>query len=337
MKRVFLYTLVFTLLSCGGSQGRFRLKGEFGHLQQGEFYIYSDYGESSVFDTIRVERGEFDYQTELDGQAVYSLLYPNMSEQVIFGASGQVVTIKGDANNLRQAEVTGSEANEDMTAFRLANMDKSAAEVRAAAAAFITGKPASPVSVFLFRQYFLLPDDVPAAEVKRHYRALCEAQPDNPVLLQWMDDVEAVDRQIKTGCEMPPFSFTLDDGQQVSASDYAGKYLLINFWASWDHSSAAIMFRFKRLRREYADRIEMMSVSLDVRPSDKEAVERNDSVTWPSYCDFMAWNSPVLKQVYVPSVPYCILVGPDRKVIAAGTSYDRQILPELKKIFSNLK
>lgn len=334
MRRFILYTFVFTLLSCGGSEGRFRLKGEFEHLQQGEFYIYNEYGSTAGFDTIKVEGGEFDYRTDLDGQAIFHLLYPNLSEQVIFGASGDVVTIKGDARNLKHAEVHGSEANEEMTAFRMAHMDKSTKGIRDAAAGFIEKSPASLVSVFLFKQYFLLPEgDVSPAEIKKHYRALCGAQPDNPMLLQWLDDVEDAGRRVEVGKPMPEFGFTPEDGKQVKASDYKGKYLMINYWASWESTSSGLMFRLKRLRREYSDRMEVMSVSLDLKKSAKEGVERNDSVTWPSYCDFMAWNSPVVKQLYVPSIPYCIFVGPDGKVIAVGTSYDKDILPAVKKAF----
>ena len=125
MKRFILYTLIaFTLLSCGGSEGRFRLKGEFEHLRQGEFYIYSNDGGTAGFDTIRIEDGQFDYETDLRDHAIYYLLYPNLSEQVIFGASGDVITIKGDARNLKSVEVKGSQPNEELTAFRLENKDK---------------------------------------------------------------------------------------------------------------------------------------------------------------------------------------------------------------------
>ena len=125
MKRFILYTLIaFTLLSCGGSEGRFRLKGEFEHLRQGEFYIYSNDGGTAGFDTIKIEDGQFDYETDLRDHAIYYLLYPNLSEQVIFGASGDVITIKGDARNLKSVEVKGSQPNEELTAFRLENKDK---------------------------------------------------------------------------------------------------------------------------------------------------------------------------------------------------------------------
>lgn len=214
MKRFILYTLIaFTLLSCGGSEGRFRLKGEFEHLRQGEFYIYSNDGGTAGFDTIRIEDGQFDYETDLRDHAIYYLLYPNLSEQVIFGASGDVITIKGDARNLKSVEVKGSQPNEELTAFRLENKDKGLSGTREAAAAFIAQSPSSPVSVFLFKEYFLSYDDVSQGDVKKHYRALCKAQPDNLQLLSWQSDVENRDRLLKKGSSLPDFSFTLEDAK----------------------------------------------------------------------------------------------------------------------------
>ena len=57
-----------------------------------------------------------------------------------------------------------------------------------------------------------------------------------------------------------------------------------------------------------------------------------DSVTWTSYCDFQAWNSPVVKQFAVPYLPYCVLAGPDGRILAVG-NYADDILPEIEKVF----
>lgn len=336
MKRFILYTLVaFTLLSCGGSEGRFRLKGEFEHLRQGEFYIYSNDGGTSGFDTIKIEDGQFDYETDLRNHAIYYLLYPNLSEQVIFGTSGDVITLKGDARNLKSVEVKGSKPNEELTAFRLENKDKGLVGIREAAVAFMTHSPSSPVSVFLFKEYFLLANDVSQDEVKKHYRALCEAQPDNLLLLSWQSDIENRGRLLKKGSSLPDFVFTLKDGRKVQASDYRGKPLLVNFWASWESRSRAETFRIRRMLKGNSGKIEAVSISLDVNDAARKGIEGMDSVSWTSYCDFQAWNSPLVKLFGIRSIPFFILVGADGKVLAAGASYEKDIEPEIKKLFES--
>lgn len=333
MKRFILYIFTaFTLLSCGESKGQFRLKGEFEHLQQGEFYIYSPDGGTRGLDTIKVMGGGFDYVTDLETQAIYYLLYPNLSEQVIFGASGEVVTLKGDARNLKAVEVKGSKPNEDLTAFRLAHQGKSAAEIRKEAALFIEKNPESPVGVILFRDYFLSSGQATPEETEKYYNLLCKAQPERLQLLQWQSDVYRKGKQLKKGSTLPDFCLVGKDSVKVQASDYKDKNLLINFWASWETEGASLQYKLKRLLRDNPGKIEVVSISLDVNETSKKNVDRTDSVRWVSYSDYRGWNSPVAEQFGVSSIPYYILVGTDGRVIATGSSYDKEIYPEIKKI-----
>lgn len=335
MGKYILYTLTaFTLLSCGGSEGRFRLKGEFEHLRQGEFYIYSNDGAAAGFDTIKVEDGRFDYETDLRDKAVYHLLYPNLSEQVIFGASGDVITLKGDARNLKSVEVKGSEPNEELTAFRLENnKNKGISAAREAAATFMEKSPSSPASVFLFKEYFLSNDEAPQKEVEKHYRALCKARPDDLQLLSLRADVESRGRLPEKGGTLPDFAFTLEDGRKVRASDYRGKVLLIHFWASWENQSRIETLRVRRMLRQNAGKIESVSISLDVNDAERKGVERMDSMSWTSYCDFLSWNSPLVKRFGVRTIPFYLLVGTDGKMLATGSSYEKNIEPVVKKLF----
>ena len=144
------------------------------------------------------------------------------------------------------------------------NKDKGLSGTREAAAAFIAQSPSSPVSVFLFKEYFLSYDDVSQGDVKKHYRALCKAQPDNLQLLSWQSDVENRDRLLKKGSSLPDFSFTLEDGRKVQASDYRGKPLLVHFWASGEGRSRAETFRVRRMLKGNQGKIEAVSISLDV-------------------------------------------------------------------------
>lgn len=334
MEKLILYTFIaFTLLSCGGTEGRFRLKGEFEHLRQGEFYLYSNDGGTKSLDTLHLELGEFDYETDLDGEATYVLLYPNFSEQVIFGKSGDVIKLEGDARNLKRVKVSGSPENEELTAFRLENIDKSPSEILEAAAKHIEQFPSSKVSVYLFKQYFLVASTtVDAQRAEECYRMLCEAQPDNLRLLQWQDEVQRMGKRLVVGDTIPDFELIMRDSTLFKPSDYRGKPLLINFWASWESESSAMMFRIKRWKRNNPDKMNFLSISLDVNKTAFENIERIDSVTWQSYCDFESWNSSAVQQFDIPNIPYCILVGSEGNVLAVGATYDKDIQPELKKI-----
>ncbi len=334
MKRFILYTFIaFTLPGCGGTEGRFRLKGEFDHLRQGEFYLYSLDGGLDGLDTIRLSNGKFDYETDLDGQATYYLMYPNLSEQVIFGASGDVVKVKGDARNLKSVEVTGSQANEDLTEFRLTYKDKSSSEIRKAASDFMQRVPASPVSVYLFKEYFLLPKgQVPEAEVKAQYRALCNAQPDNLQLLQWQDEVLHSGPLLKQGDSIPDFRLMQEDSTEIRISDYKGKPVLLCFWASWENMSSTLMYRIKRMLKESSGKVEVVCVSLDVNKAARKSVERMDSIKWVSSCDGLAWNSPVVTHFQIPYIPYCVFVDKEGKVLKTGDFDEKDDWAEIVRL-----
>ena len=333
MKRVILYIFCgFTLLSCGGSEGWFRLEGEFEHLRQGEFYIYSNDGGTAGFDTLKIENGQFEYETTLEGRATYYLLYPNFSEQVIFGESGDVIKVKGDARNLRSVEIRGSKSNEELTDFRLENLDRNMTETRKAAAAYMAQSPESPVSVFLFKEYFLTADGVPQEEMEKHYRALCKAQPENLQLLSLRSEVFSKGQLPAKGQSLPDFHFVEENGDTVRASDFRGKPFLMIFWASWENRSTSELFRIRYFMKQNAGKVGAVSISLDVNDASRKGVERMDSISWPVYCDRQAWNSPLVKKFGIRSVPYYILVGSDGKVLTTGVSYEKELLPELNKL-----
>ena len=332
MKRLFLYTFtVFTLLSCGGSQSQFRLEGEFEHLQQGEFYIYSMDGYSEKPDTIKINAGQFRYDANIDKPVVFHLLYPNYSEQVIFASPGENIKITGDARHLKATKVSGSEANEAMTAFRLENQDKNEKDIRQAAANFIEKSPESPVSLYLFEQYFLINEKASKEETRKHFLTIKKAHSENPKLQKWEKEINNKSISLSKGQLLPDFKLTLEDGKKIQASDFQGKYLLLNFWASWESSSSTMLFRIKRLNRTTSDKMKIVSISLDVEKSKKEMVERNDSVTWDSYCDYLAWDSPIVDSYNLPTIPYCIFVGPNQRIICSGSDFEKEILPEIKK------
>ena len=114
-----------------------RLKGEFEHLELGEFLIYSTDEELDRLDTLKLQDGVFSYTLPALQTATLHILYPNASELVVFANPGADILIKGDARNLSEVEVSGSEDNESYTEFRQEILGKPAAEQKAIAHDYI--------------------------------------------------------------------------------------------------------------------------------------------------------------------------------------------------------
>lgn len=61
-----------------------------------------------------------------------------------------------------------------------------------------------------------------------------------------------------------------------------------SFWASWEGRSRAETFRVRRMLKGNQGKIEAVSISLDVNDAARKGIERMDSVSWTSYCDFQS-------------------------------------------------
>ena len=91
----------------------------------------------------------------LSDKATFILIFPNFSQQAVFGENGKVAKISGDASHMREMEITGTDDNELMTDFRLAANRLSPPEVKEAAARFVEENPASLASLYIVNSHFL--------------------------------------------------------------------------------------------------------------------------------------------------------------------------------------
>jgi thiol-disulfide isomerase/thioredoxin len=112
--------------------------------------------------------------------------------------------------------------------------------------------------------------------------------------------------------------FTIDqpDGTKKSLSDYAGKgkYLLVDFWASWCGPCRAEGPNLKELYAKYkGDKFEILGVAVWDEVSDTEKAIKEDKTTWPQILD--AKEIPT-KLYGINGIPHIILIGPDGTIVA---------------------
>jgi thiol-disulfide isomerase/thioredoxin len=129
--------------------------------------------------------------------------------------------------------------------------------------------------------------------------------------------------KIRIGNPVPDFSIpSLGDSSVIyTNATFKGKYYMIDFWATWCGPCVMEMkYLDKAFERFKGKGFEILSVSLDESPQDVVKF-RNGKWPMPWLQAFQpgVWNSRMVREFDVNSIPNSILVGPDGKVMAIGS------------------
>jgi peroxiredoxin len=121
------------------------------------------------------------------------------------------------------------------------------------------------------------------------------------------------------GSVAPDFTLNNPNEKPVHLSDFRGKYLLIDFWASWcapcRHENPNIV----RVYNTYKDKnFEILGVSLDGEDQRQAWLQaiKNDRLTWPQVSDLKGWKNSVAVQYNISTIPQNLLLDPNGVIIA---------------------
>jgi peroxiredoxin len=125
----------------------------------------------------------------------------------------------------------------------------------------------------------------------------------------------------------PAIDFTQPDttGTPISLSSFRGKYVLVDFWASWCGPCRAenpnVVDNFAKFKEK---NFTVLGVSLD-RPGAKDnwlAAIHKDNLTWTHVSDLQFWNNAAAQLYRVQAIPFNMLVDPSGKIIARNLRGD---------------
>jgi peroxiredoxin len=139
-----------------------------------------------------------------------------------------------------------------------------------------------------------------------------------------------------TSIGKPAPMFTQNDvnGKPVSLSDLKGKYVLVEFWASWCAPCRAGNPNLRKQYELYKDKgFEIISVSLDnVKEKWVDAIAK-DGLPWIQVSDLKGWNNAVGRLYGVRAVPQSFLLDKDGKIIG-NTLRDESLNAKLAELFN---
>jgi peroxiredoxin len=180
---------------------------------------------------------------------------------------------------------------------------------------FVVNHPKSPAALWAAKQYAGYDIDADKAEpVYNLLPANVKAYPSAIVFKNRIDIAR------KTGVGQYAMDFTQNDtlDRPVSLSSFRGKFVLVDFWASWCGPCRRENPNVVKVFNNYKDKnFTILSVSLD-RPNAKDKwlkAIHDDQLEWTHVSDLKFWDNAVAKQYGIQAIPQNLLVDPNGKII----------------------
>jgi len=137
-----------------------------------------------------------------------------------------------------------------------------------------------------------------------------------------------------TGKQAPEFSLPDANGKMISLSSFKGKYVLVDFWASWcmpcRKENPNVVQAYNQFRNK---NFTILGVSLDRDKQEwLDAIEK-DKLAWTHVSDLKEWESAAVTTFGFNGIPYNILIDPTGKIIAEalhGPALDAKLREVLK-------
>lgn len=126
------------------------------------------------------------------------------------------------------------------------------------------------------------------------------------------------------------------DGKAIALSDYAGKgkYVLVDFWASWCPPCREEMPNLVEAYKKYKNKgFEIVGVSLDDNNAAWQKGIKNLNVTWPQISDLKGWKSDLAATYAVSSIPQTLLLDKDGNIIAKNLR-EEALAEKLNELFN---
>lgn len=131
--------------------------------------------------------------------------------------------------------------------------------------------------------------------------------------------VEKVGRlkAVQVGQIAPDFTIQSIDGKPVKLSDYRGKFVLLDFWASWCGPCRAENPNVVSAYQTYSKRnFTVLGISLDKDKAAWAQAVKQDRLTWQQAGELKDFEGETVKLYQVEAIPSSFLIDPQGKIIA---------------------
>jgi len=320
----------------------FTIKGNIAGLKDSTLVFLASANGIPVSQTY-VTNGTFQLTGNVESDDVYQLNFIGYPDAYEIFMSNDAINITGKAATILALNISGNGAATDYQLYQkrfnplkdklnsnvtLANqtqdtrkrdslvavVNKTVAAIQNQVDLFIKEKPGSPVSAFILYITQQLNNDPSVLE--QRFNLLTDKAKNNTYGKQLSEVIQA-NSFGSIGSSAPDFTQNDETGKPVSLSSFKGKYVLIDFWASWcgpcRRENPNVVAAFNAYKNK---NFTILGVSLDQDRQKWLDAVKADNLNWTQVSDLAYWNNAVAKKYKVNSIPQNYLIDPNGKIIA---------------------
>jgi peroxiredoxin len=339
-----LYLLVaiatLTVSSCDEEKGNAVISGNIDGLYDPAIFINIPSGDSYNMEPIPVKDGEFKWTGDFP-EPVRVMLKVGDQNIPLYMQNGNV-EIHGHIDSLDQLRITGSPAQADYDAYKQSLADLTLMEMRLneewakakgndsvrdvisgqadslhaireeRTNVFIATHPNSVVSLSLLKDMALVGDYALLDSLFRGFTPALAGSTEG----QQLQERIAVLKKSAVGQKLMDFEQRDVNGETVRLADLKGKYVLIDFWASWCKPCRAENPNLLKAYNEFKHKkFTVLGVSLDDKEENWKQAIKEDQLPWRQVSDLEGFQGKLPVEYGIKAIPCTFLVDPEGVII----------------------
>lgn len=316
---LFLLLILFLLQSCGDSvpekvkrDPSFTINGQIDSLPNGKVYLAKldlNTNERAEVDSTESVDGKFSFRGKVHSPYLHSLSFENQKGKIHFFLENSKIEVQAQASSLDNAQIIGSREDSLFHSYE----DISVIFDREKGMNIMLNRKDYAFAAFTAYYQFQI-HNIQADTLQMIMDGFDKSVKES-VYYEHLKSLHNAIKNVSIGQTAPAFTIPDTTGNKVQLSDLKGKYVLIDFWASWCAPCRASNPKLVEVYNQFSDKnFTILGISVDKDGDKWKKAIQKDELPWLNVSNVDGWGE--LSKIYgVRAVPQNFLLDPNGIIV----------------------